>query len=501
MTSRHACAPTNCWPRRSSLTGDHHDHAPVAPHVDARYDAAARGARGHQEDGLGRGRAAPPRLRARGQGRPVRRASADAGARLGPPGGLRGGGARLAVGHRGGARAAAARVRRAGRARKGARLCHDHEPGGPRARGRGRRGAEHPRGRRHRARARSAPGRRVQLPVRAAQRPGPDARGDGAGRPSPDRAPARHVPPRAHRRLAARDRGRAAGGDRLRAVQRRAARRPRGGQGARPPAAGAGERAVQGVLRRVRPAGLHRLRELRGAQPRRVEAPGGGRGARGARRDARRDAVTRGWLVVGLLLLTIGRTASAAAAPEGELTWAMHVSLAPTWFDPAETPGVIVPFMVLYALPDALAKPMPGAPMAPSLAESWSVSPDGLVRLYHSSDEVAVAEAMAALMRGHVPFVESFGDERVVTRRVPCDIELLLLLAGAVGEGLDRTALSKACKYPPPRVSEAIRRLSDNRYVHQTRDGKYHITGPGERFLAEQVASQGEMIPPLVTRR
>ncbi len=35
--------------------------------------------------------------------------------------------------------------------------------------------------------------------------------------------------------------------------------------------------------------------------------------------------------------------------------------------------------MVLYALLDALAKPMPGAPMAPSLGESWSVSPDGLV--------------------------------------------------------------------------------------------------------------------------
>src|SRR5258705_545125 len=112
-----------------------------------------------------------------------------------------------------------------------------------------------------------------------------------------------------------------------------------------------------------------------------------------------------------------------------------------------------------------------------------------------------VAEAMAALMRGHVPFVEAFGNERVVTRRVSCDVELLLLLAGTVGEGLDRTALGKASKYPPPRVSEAIRRLSDDRYVHQTRDGKYHITGPGEQFLAEQVASQGEMIPPLMRRR
>src|SRR6266542_2958009 len=57
---------------------------------------------------------------------------------------------------------------------------------------------------------------------------------------------------------------------------------------------------------------------------------------------------------------------------------AVHVSLAPSWFDPAETTGIITPFMFLYALHDALVKPMPGNPLAPSLAESWTVSPDGL---------------------------------------------------------------------------------------------------------------------------
>src|SRR6266446_4213587 len=79
-----------------------------------------------------------------------------------------------------------------------------------------------------------------------------------------------------------------------------------------------------------------------------------------------------------LTILAIGVSPS-AAAPEGQMTWAVHVSLAPTWFDPAETPGIITPFMVLYALHDALVKPMPGNPMAASLAESWNASPDGLV--------------------------------------------------------------------------------------------------------------------------
>jgi peptide/nickel transport system substrate-binding protein len=59
------------------------------------------------------------------------------------------------------------------------------------------------------------------------------------------------------------------------------------------------------------------------------------------------------------------------------MTWAVHVSIAPTWFDPGEHPGIITSMMTFYALHDALVKPMPGQPQAPSLAESWSVSPDG----------------------------------------------------------------------------------------------------------------------------
>jgi peptide/nickel transport system substrate-binding protein len=67
-----------------------------------------------------------------------------------------------------------------------------------------------------------------------------------------------------------------------------------------------------------------------------------------------------------------------ATGPDGQLTWGIHVSLAPTWFDPADTQGIITPFMVLYALHDAVVKPMPGQPMAPCLAQSFAASEDGL---------------------------------------------------------------------------------------------------------------------------
>src|SRR5437660_1484339 len=69
--------------------------------------------------------------------------------------------------------------------------------------------------------------------------------------------------------------------------------------------------------------------------------------------------------------------------PDGEMRWALYVTLAPAWFDPGEvTGGFLTPFWVLYALHDALVKPMPGNLMAPSLAASWTVSADQ--RVYES---------------------------------------------------------------------------------------------------------------------
>lgn len=39
----------------------------------------------------------------------------------------------------------------------------------------------------------------------------------------------------------------------------------------------------------------------------------------------------------------------AEAAPEGTMTWGLHVTLASQWLDPAETEALITPFMILYA--------------------------------------------------------------------------------------------------------------------------------------------------------
>src|SRR4029079_4652615 len=67
-----------------------------------------------------------------------------------------------------------------------------------------------------------------------------------------------------------------------------------------------------------------------------------------------------------------------ASAGDNKIVYAAHVSLAPTWFDPAEPPGIDTPFVLPYSLDAGLMKPMPGKSADLCLAESYTASPDGL---------------------------------------------------------------------------------------------------------------------------
>lgn len=127
--------------------------------------------------------------------------------------------------------------------------------------------------------------------------------------------------------------------------------------------------------------------------------------------DFQATSLTRRDLLALAALSAAGAAAhpAFAAGPQGQLTWAIHVSLAPTWFDPAETQGIITPFMVLYALHDAVVKPMPGNTAAPSLAESWSTTEDRLTyefllrdgAKFHNGEPVTAEDVKFSFERYH----------------------------------------------------------------------------------------------------
>ena len=137
------------------------------------------------------------------------------------------------------------------------------------------------------------------------------------------------------------------------------------------------------------------------------------------------------WLAIALLGLPV---VSAVSATPGTMTWGVHVTVSPQWFDPGEAAGLATPYLILYAVHDALVKPMPGDPNAPCLAESWTVSKDGLAyeftlrknATFHNGDPVTAEDVKfsferyrgngAKLYRDKVAVVEVLGPQRVVFR-------------------------------------------------------------------------------------
>ena len=80
-------------------------------------------------------------------------------------------------------------------------------------------------------------------------------------------------------------------------------------------------------------------------------------------------------LAIALLVLVLPASCLAA---EGEMRYGMHVTLPAKWLDPGDMEGFSTPYMIVYAIHDAMVKPMPAGMQTPSLAESWSEAKDHL---------------------------------------------------------------------------------------------------------------------------
>jgi peptide/nickel transport system substrate-binding protein len=132
-------------------------------------------------------------------------------------------------------------------------------------------------------------------------------------------------------------------------------------------------------------------------------------------------------IIGGVCPLLAGHAAAAAASqykPEGEMRWALYVTISPAWFDPGHVAVTgLNAFWFGYGLHDALVKPMPGNPMAPSLAESWEVSDDqrayefklreGLT--FHNGEPFTAEDVKFTFLRYKSPILhEKVGEVEVV---------------------------------------------------------------------------------------
>ena len=132
----------------------------------------------------------------------------------------------------------------------------------------------------------------------------------------------------------------------------------------------------------------------------------------------------KGWLVPGLVILMIGGilslglTGVLAASPQGVLKEGIHWGLSADWLDPATATHSTSAFLILYLIHDALIKAMPDETYSPSLAESWTVSPDS--KLYefklrqgvkfHNGDLMTAEDVIFSFKRYRATAAKTFQD-------------------------------------------------------------------------------------------
>lgn len=121
-------------------------------------------------------------------------------------------------------------------------------------------------------------------------------------------------------------------------------------------------------------------------------------------------------------------------------------------------------------------------------AASWAMSE--LLRLYHTADQRAVRMYLSSLMRSKAPYIETIGDELVVTKKVPTLIEVALLLSSDPSAGMSRNQVGRAAGCSPASVTKSLVKLRADRWAHQVSNGNYVLTGAGEGHLADWIASQ-----------
>src|ERR1051326_5560273 len=141
------------------------------------------------------------------------------------------------------------------------------------------------------------------------------------------------------------------------------------------------------------------------------------------------------------------------AAPPDTMTIAVHISLAPAWFDPGETGGYVTAYMLTYGLHDALIKAMPEGLKTPGLATSHTVTEDGLTHefvlregpTFHNGDPVTVDDVKfsferyhgnaAKMLRDGVASVETPDAKRIVFHLKEPWPDFMTFFAAASGAG------------------------------------------------------------------
>lgn len=119
------------------------------------------------------------------------------------------------------------------------------------------------------------------------------------------------------------------------------------------------------------------------------------------------------------------------------------------------------------------------------------------LRLYHTRDAEKVEELIQQVVKDYIPVIMKIREEIFIDAQVECREEILIRLSDAVN-GLARTELGTAMKhhFSPTAITLALQKLSDERGVFLTSDGKYIISDSARKTVAKRIVELSRRMVP-----
>lgn len=117
---------------------------------------------------------------------------------------------------------------------------------------------------------------------------------------------------------------------------------------------------------------------------------------------------------------------------------------------------------------------------------NWIMSE--LLRNYYTRDAAEVNKIIKNIIKRETPLIQRFDKELLITKKLGCENEILLILYDSEPIGLSRGELGKLVRgYSPGRITQCIDKFIGDRTAIKLKNKTFRITDPGERLLFDNL--------------
>lgn len=119
-------------------------------------------------------------------------------------------------------------------------------------------------------------------------------------------------------------------------------------------------------------------------------------------------------------------------------------------------------------------------------AANWVLAE--LLRETSKEKELDILKIIKELMKKNYALMQIFEGQKVITKNLGAEKEILLILFQDVQEGMTRKEIGNALvNYAAPTITNSLKKLAKERKIHKSKSNRYYITDNGEKVVSDVI--------------